>query len=452
MADDGSVDAAFLAELAELLGESGGLLLPSEGQERDATSGDAHLLAEAALADAEALLSTVSAASSPDQVSTVAQSERTARQKPSSITDPALTERRRLKQKTMAANRRVKYHQRLKDEWKLLRRQEGELSTKLRQLQRTRQDAETCRASNSLLPIGEAIAMRQMTRRHRAEAEQRRLKAAIASKGQLIREMSSFMQWRLREETSLKADDLILPRAQPSTAEGKDTVFEFLLSDLDAVYAQTDEVIRTCGRNLKPRATMRYQPTRKWHNGTEYFENVDAMLVPFDFERTCRAAWMSMITPDMPSTYHYEGVKDPENTVAERFHADYSCETFGVANITVHFVMRKYMEVDRADRFVFVWRALYEGEDEFAGIHLDDTGWGVVYPFASDASDLEVENNGPTILQHFIRSAPVYFGSALNSETTTARFTELVVGSGVEDVEELMRSMGKLLLDDGVSP
>ncbi|RLN91543.1 hypothetical protein BBJ28_00021148 [Nothophytophthora sp. Chile5] len=468
MANEESDDVAFLTELAGLLSEFGGPLPPSEHLASETTMGYDHLTVDAVLADTETLLLSESAPEgqgsaslsqgSPSSDSShasapipVTQDDETAAQGDSATVDSALEERRRVKHNALAAKRRVRYRQRLKKEWASLRQQDGELSTKLDKLQRIREHAKTCRMNHSLLAVWKAIAMRQMTRRHRAEAEQRRLKAAVTTQAKLIREMSSVLQ-RQREETPGDSNHLTLSGKQRFSGECNGAaLFESLLGELDAVYAQTDEVIRTWGADVKPGATLGYQPTRKWQNGTEYFESVDAMLVPFDFQRTCHAAWQSIISPEEPGTYHYPGVEDTETSIAVRCRVQYQWETFGVAKMMSHFVMRKYME---ADRFVFVWRALFEGEDEFAGMDLDDTGWGVVSPFSKDvsASVSECNADGPTVLQHFVRSTPVYFGNASNSVATTARFAEMVVRAGVEEIEEIMNTMEKLLLDEAASP
>ncbi|RLN67034.1 hypothetical protein BBJ28_00019014 [Nothophytophthora sp. Chile5] len=297
-----------------------------------------------------------------------------------------------------------------------------------------------------------------MAGRERAEAEQRQLKASVAYKAELIENMSSLLQRRLLDEAHGKTNNVAMSRERDSRVQSNDTaLFESLLSELDALYEKADEVISACGPSIKPWASMSYQPTRKWHNGTEYFENVDSTLVPFDFQRTCRAVWQAFIATEGPDAYYYEGVKDPENMVAVRMCCQYQWEAFGVASMTSHFVTRKYKE---ADRLVFVWRALSEGEDAFVGMYLDDSGWGVVSPVAKGAGDpmtagssvsvVDGDASDSTIIQHVVRSVPVFFGEKSSSDTKMDQYVNLVVRSGVEDVEEIVRSMRKLLLDDTV--
>lgn len=56
--------------------------------------------------------------------------------------------------------------------------------------------------------------------------------------------------------------------------------------------------------------------------------------------------------------------------------------------MTSHSVVRRYIE---ADRVVFVWRALTEGQGDFEGLYTDETAWYVLRPSAAKDEAMVVE-------------------------------------------------------------
>eukprot|EP00644_Phytophthora_capsici_P006571 jgi/Phyca11/118395/e_gw1.36.376.1 len=92
----------------------------------------------------------------------------------------------------------------------------------------------------------------------------------------------------------------------------------------------------------------------------------------------------------------YEGVEDPENTIALKFRLSTRLPTGSITSAVQRVVGRQYKEKDRA---VGVWRSFTEGEGGFQGMHSDETGWCVI----------KRTTDGKALLDIFIRNIPMHF-------------------------------------------
>ncbi|KAG6603049.1 uncharacterized protein IUM83_17601 [Phytophthora cinnamomi] len=349
-------------------------------------------------------------------------------------------------QKAKAAKRRLKYVNKIKSERKTLEEDEKRLSEQLSHLQHARKRAKSLWDKSSAVPVWKAIATRQMEGRLVAEEQQKRLKHAVKNRAKVIEEIGEMV--RKRSFGSKKAGQDNLAIQQSNELNPDDTaLFEEFIHDLDVVYARTDEVFRACGIEEMPHMSYRLGPERKWDGDMEYIDNLDVLFVPFSFEEMCRTMWQSMVRVyRQKERYHYGHVADADNTVAVKLRLRPMRESGGPVDMLVHFVIRRYVE---ADRMVVVWRALSQGEEEFFGMHSDETGWCVVRP-----NDAEVENTSlmRTVMQTFVRFVPIRVSPDNTFDAMDGfQFTKLVVTSVEEDADEVARMMDSLLLDDSRS-
>ncbi|RLN67031.1 hypothetical protein BBJ28_00019011 [Nothophytophthora sp. Chile5] len=446
-------DAAFLAEVRALLGDYEAPLIQEEGH-GTATDGDALLLdSHRLLAETEALLSSFSAPS----VAPVSVQEPEASQSTAQATSPqntvkgspqpvqTLDERRRAARNAQAAKRRVKYRQRLKDEWQLLRQQESELSMELSNLQKAQAQAKALRGSSLALPVWRTIAVLQREKRREVETQQEGLRAAVASQAMVLQHMKGLLHQILsvdQPERLKPCENHAVRMERHETA-----LFEDFLQELEPLYAQTDEVFDACGLEREPSASLFFMPIYRKHQGTAYFESKDTMQIPFDFPRTCSAVSKLMLN-DPIGCQHFDGAKNSKNTEAMKFRAKYRWDSGEVAHMTIYTAMKIYQE---ADRLVYVWRALTEGQGVFAGMHANETGWFVVRP--STVADENVAGNGAnggvsTLLESYSRFVPMHLGKSSNCKGAVDRFAELMMRSGAEEAAELTRTLRNLLIRD----
>ncbi|RLN80923.1 hypothetical protein BBJ28_00003393 [Nothophytophthora sp. Chile5] len=446
MADKEDANAAFLTEVTELLHECE---VPLEPHPAAVTAFNDGLLLDSQriLAETQALLGTSAVPAVPAQASSTSVSSEdsasdVANRDVGSDMTPA--EHRSFVKNALAAKRRLRYREKLKTERKSLQQQESKLSTMLRQLQQRRAQAKTHRNDSLTFSAWRAIATLQMDNRLQAEAQHQQLEAAVASRAVLIQQMNGLLQQRLVDGDASR----FMSTGEVSSGVGSSDamLFEAFLRDLDSVYAQTDAMVRKCGTHIEPSSSIRYKPTWKRHNGSEYLENVDVTLSPFDYLHACQVAWQAMTMAGDASVLRY-GVSDPEATAAMKFRAKYGCEPFGVASMVIRWVLRKYVE---ADRVVFVWRALLEGEEEFAGMHWDETGWWVFRALQGNPSTAtSVASRRGSTFDMVVRAVPTFCGSGSGSQGNVDQFTKLAVRACEEEFAGVTRAMQRLLINEG---
>lgn len=125
------------------------------------------------------------------------------------------------------------------------------------------------------------------------------------------------------------------------------------------------------------------------NGNTEYFETIGVGRVPFGFQRTCDAVWELLSVPHrQEGRLVYEGLPDPENSLALQFCCPYQRENGEMLKLRTYQVARRYVETNR---LVVVWRGLCEADSEFSGMNSDETGWCIVHSPDSNP-DLSAES------------------------------------------------------------
>ncbi|KAG7377389.1 hypothetical protein PHYBOEH_000917 [Phytophthora boehmeriae] len=350
----------------------------------------------------------------------------------------AIAKKRREARNAQAAERRRKLHHKVKAEKIALTQMKSELSEKLAKLESTRALAKVESKPANTLALGawKTIAMRQMEQRFQAEEQQRQLRTAVVNQSRIIHQMNNFLQQSLANDDT----DGIMPRDEQKSSETKDgaAVLATFMSELDSLYGQTDSMFVQL--EMKISSPLAYGPTPKAHQGVEYFDAADLTVIPFCFEGTCRALSTIIISDPEGSTCN-QCIADP-NTAAFKNTISHRLESGDVATMASYTAARRYKE---ADRVVFVWRALTEGQGNYAGLHADETAWVVVCPAPAGQAGWTTNS---TIVQSYARLVPVGFNSDPESESDRqARdFAKIVAQSGQEDVKVMMDKFEKLLL------
>ncbi|KAG6603132.1 uncharacterized protein IUM83_17604 [Phytophthora cinnamomi] len=354
------------------------------------------------------------------------------------------TERKRVLRNIQTGKRRDAYRKRLKEEWRTLRSEEVELAARLEEMQQHRRDDSAGMARSAW----RAIAMRQVEGRRAAELQQERLKAAVKRRRELIQDVEDTLRKRLREvETCTTKTE----RREGAATDEK--LFEAYLGELDAIYAQTDEVFQSCEAEPTTGPFLNTKPLKKRDGDTECFENVGVLRVPFEYKRTCLALWAVTRQPYRQlDREEYTGMLDVENTIAVRFRVKCKLQTGGLVSLSTHFVSRRYVEEGRT---VIIWRELWEGEGDFDGIHSDETGWCTIQPregaVGAIASTIYGTDRFSTIVQTCVRLVPVHFRTNVSSDSDFDRFTEVLVTSGKEDNLQVEHMMERLQLRDAIA-
>ncbi|KAF1795013.1 hypothetical protein GQ600_11957 [Phytophthora cactorum] len=198
-------------------------------------------------------------------------------------------------QKAKDRRRRQAYRDRRCIERKNLQQEVEKLTEELRNAQGH---------ENMLASAWRMLAERQLAARMAAEAEQRRLCEAASSRAVLLEQFQDLMNQRIDE-----SDDFIILQHKRIRLElTDDAIFSAYIDELDGVYTQTDEALRS--RQL------------------------------------------------------YKGVDDPDNTVAFKFRITTRLASGKIASVLQRVAIRRY---EKNERMVIIWRLFTEGEGAFFG-------------------------------------------------------------------------------------
>ncbi|KAG7396239.1 hypothetical protein PHYBOEH_002557 [Phytophthora boehmeriae] len=428
MAEDKHVDDAFLADLTAFLGDddTSNTLKEELHTPAIASNDDKKLLSD------HQLLSDVEGVNfvTPPPITENGPPSAANFENISQVANMSMT--RREIQSAQASKRRNRYRQKLKDERTTLIRQESELSSTLRQLQSAQALRKRRPMDTMVLSVWRAIAKRQLEKRLEAEQQQRQLRAAVVSRARLIHQMKAFLQ-------ESKHDN---PRAKfIESSGGSDggAVIQNFVTELESLYVQVDQLFSELEFKTSVSLCLSYNLELRKEQDLEFFESTDATVIPYGFDQTAEAL-SSIMLSDLGGSRFVEGIPDPDNTTAVRYNISYRCGMNNNAILTCYTVTRRYVE---AGRIVFVWRALVEGQDEFSGLHTDETGWVVVRP-STDSRDLD--ECPLTVIESYVRLVPISFGAGSNRKIAE-RFTKIVIETSKEEIKEVTRMLESILLE-----
>lgn len=411
------------------------------------------------------------------------------------------------RQRALAAKRRRAYRERSGAELHALRQQAAALSEQLEALtnHKAAEVSGTIPSCTTALAISRAsssstdsvwreLAFRQREGRLAAERLRRRLKTQVATRQAFIRGIASSLSRHAVStsnsdmhsntgerliDTGCNESGLVLgpggggvtsPAPQPSLSRielADASLFETYLDELDAAYAQTDEVLRESGLSSQPDETRHQRITRKENEDDDegYVEIVDSLVVPFRFESIRAIMWDAVVRVHARADREaYASVRDPTNTIAVKFvlqcrPRDGDYEVASGVPLVIILVLRRYVECTRE---VLVWRAFSEGMGAVEGLSSDETGWSVAReaamthdsPFGTDATINQTVVRFQTIRMHSMDSsssgaigtAATCTGKILASPPDEDLFAKLIASSADEDGEQISRFMERLML------
>ncbi|EGZ09025.1 hypothetical protein PHYSODRAFT_318805 [Phytophthora sojae] len=325
------------------------------------------------------------------------------------------------------AERRSIYRQKQKAEKEALRREIDELSAKLDKLQDSPRDGSLSPSTDLALSscLWKAIASRQKEHREAAEEEQLHLRAAISSRATLINDLTGFLKKRVHDGVIANGDSTDAPRHKRIRLEPTDSaLFETFVQELHTVYLQTDEVAAACDFETSDAPSI----TKKKDGNTEYYQHADRQTLPF--KQVCHSVWyLAQLKHRQEDRVIYEGLDDPENTIALKFRIT-SRRMGEKVSLLQRVVVRRFQKVNRV---VVVWKVFAEGEGLFRGMHSDENGCN--------------ETTG-TILDTCFRHVPTHFSSSASCTPVVNEFTDMIVSTGEEENQTVMKALEKMLLDD----
>ncbi|KAL3657090.1 hypothetical protein V7S43_018003 [Phytophthora oleae] len=327
------------------------------------------------------------------------------------------------RRRTVQSNKRQnRYLAKVRGERETLRQQVTQLSTALQELKKAQARSAAQAAGDFSLAAWKSTAVRQKELRLEAEAKQRRLKALVEEQTRVVRSMNELLQQRM----------VCGPTPSLQTRPPADgPLFKVFAQELDALYAITNDVVGGADFKLSARP-LQFELTRDWSQDMTFLESVHATAIPFGFEETSRALTRALLENANGTCARNN---EPKNTTALRRYMDFTHELGASASLILHSVVRKYVE---ADRVVFVWRALTEGQGDFMRLYTDETAWYVLRP-ATEGSSL--------VLETYTRLVPVGFSLTSEADARGNAFVKVLAKADEEDVDDIMQMFEQMLTD-----
>eukprot|EP00644_Phytophthora_capsici_P016883 jgi/Phyca11/125723/e_gw1.59.245.1 len=228
-----------------------------------------------------------------------------------------------------------------------------------------------------------------------------------------------------------EVDDLKWLRLKSSVS----SLYTTYLQDVDKCYAQADQIFQDKARKSSGLTDLPYK--YKPNGEILYFQQWDRALLPSSFEDSSRVMWELVLWPHRQIAREvYHDVSDPENTVALQFRVQKTSADGKVRAIMKHLVCRRFVE---SDRVVIVWRIFSEGEGDFSGLDVDETGWCSIRPVRDDP-----QYN--TLMEFHSRQVPVPYLTANANNSIGKEFLDMMQNVVEEDRQETAQLMGKHLL------
>lgn len=285
-----------------------------------------------------------------------------------------------------ARKRRARYRDRSRNELLYLRELVAELEHDLQRWKRrlasgyTVGDASArglAMAPSTQAKVWRALAFRQRVERQQSEAENARLRVLLENQLRFAAQVKSLTRGR---------DAIGVPRGPAMERVPIDaadaSVFDAYLSEMDAIYAQTDAVMRETGLMFEPEEQHRTFTLRSpefvgeaaTESSSSYVEMLDTLVLPSPLAIARENTWQTAIQQYLQRS---GAVYDPAHlplgasTVKYRYRYKWcGRDSF----VTVSHALRIY---DEPDRQVVVYRVLTVGEGGLAGTAMDEVGWSV---------------------------------------------------------------------------
>ncbi|POM73510.1 Hypothetical protein PHPALM_9637 [Phytophthora palmivora] len=317
------------------------------------------------------------------------------------------------------------YYQRRQEEFQHLRQQVKKLTLTLSEQQKGRPESKA-----QLSTPWRLMAQWQRNARLNAEAQHRRLCAAVNTRATLIHELQTFLHDRLR----LISDESHLFKHNKFHRSASDVnIFALRAQELDMIYAQTDKILHDF--SLESTIDSWNAPKQSWKEDSQsgHFLYMNEQTISSEFQETCKFLWqIAFMTHRQENREQFNDIEDPENTVAIKFRITTRLNSGVIASVLQSVVTRRYQE---GKRMVLAWRSLTEGEGLFTGMVAEETGWCVATP----------TRGNDTLLRTCMRHVPMHFRGIIMHNPEAKQFTSFVLDTGSNDIFETTIKLEELL-------
>ncbi|KAK1929545.1 Leishmanolysin-like peptidase [Phytophthora citrophthora] len=280
--------------------------------------------------------------------------------------------------------RKKKYERRLKNERETLRSLVGELTAKLTQLKQgnTSTQDDTSAASAA---TWQALAIVHRDQRHQAEKEKHRLEAAIDEQATYLATLRALLPKHIYDWVAITAiTRAALLSSRQANMQANHVLFSEHLRQVFVAYTQVDEQF---GRFESLPDGMTSSLHRLETDGLQRYKHFHKITFPFSLKQTSEAWWnLTNLNQWVQDGDGYTDLADPNDAVILRVRVVRTLSSGMTVSILQRYILHRFVEENRS---VFLWRTYSEGEGEFAGIHVEETGWARLQP-STDGESTDV--------------------------------------------------------------
>lgn len=229
-----------------------------------------------------------------------------------------------------------------------------------------------------------SIAHRQLGKRQRSEAENRRLKKSVTENVLAARRLQRLLLQTSTTANQQQDDVMVTTGVSPWTANDLELVQRFA-REVEVEYSRVDTILQNHGLGgytLTPDhdvgvACVKAVP---FNTGPDvlYLDLQSTSMIPFPFRRVCDVAWKAV------QTLFEHGTRCPVNDgmgdsrVAVKLPSSFSCnDAVRYEDTDCLLVMQRYVE---KKRMVLVWRTTCDDARQSESMVTDETGWCVFEP------------------------------------------------------------------------
>ncbi|KAL4165608.1 hypothetical protein KRP22_014318 [Phytophthora ramorum] len=341
------------------------------------------------------------------------------------------------KRKIKETIRKQRYQRRLRHERETLRRMDMELS---RQLIKLQQDAEKQQQGTiAKLVLAKSIwrdlAIQQREHRNRAEKEKKKLVSAVSIQASYLATLRGLLPKDQCDVDPIKQEiRLAITSSLQLNTLANGALYDDHFQQVVVAFGQVDEVFREL---VKANGITTSICRNEINNDIKYFQHFNKFTQPFSFTQTQHTMWtLAKLHHRQQDREECDDLGDPEDTVVIRFRLGRTLATGTSVSVMQRYIFRRFVGKTRT---VFTWKTYSEGEDIFAGMLLEETGWACLQPSTDGDS---------TVVEVCVRQSPMRFGGSSPSRAGTQDFYDVMQRSVTEDAQAITSSLSKLLLEE----
>ncbi|KAG1692549.1 hypothetical protein DVH05_025301 [Phytophthora capsici] len=332
--------------------------------------------------------------------------------------------------------RKKKYERRLKNERETLRSLVGELTAKLTKLKQG-SSSEQHETSAATVLSWRALAIVRRDQRYQAEKEKHELEAAIDEQATYLATLRAILPEQLYDWVAITGvTRAAIVSSRQANLQANHVLFGEHLRQVFTAYTRVDELF---GHFKTLPDGMTFSLERSEAHELQHYKHFHKLTLPFSQKQTSAAWWnLTNLNQWVQDGDGYADLADPNDAVILRVRVVRTLPTGATVSILQRYILYRFVEDNRS---VFLWRTYSEGEGEFAGAHVEETGWARLEP-STDGESTEIAV--------FVHQTPMSTLNRPGSQMET--FFDVMQSLQKESAQVITNLLSRKLLQESLEP